>query len=274
MDAFGIHHEWVPPGIDAERPSVARVYDVLLGGDNNFAVDREAAAHIEGALPLVRDMVWGQRAFLRRTVEFMAGEAGITQFLDLGAGLPSLENTHEVAQEINPQARTVYFDVDPLVELQSRQILHDNPLTGAATGDLMDIDAVLMHRATTRLLDLSKPVGLLMVGVLHLFSDAQDPFGMVRSYMDVLAPGSHLVATSLIAAELPEAAKLAQVFATVMRNPAGLRTPAAFSRFFDGLDLLEPGVTALPLWRPGAPRAEELRPVQHLLVGGVARKTV
>ncbi|WP_214321437.1 SAM-dependent methyltransferase [Nonomuraea sediminis] len=262
--------EWAPPGVDPTRPSVARVHDALLGGTENYAADRAVARRLRTAVPEVVELVWCNRAFIGRVVDFLVREAGIRQIIDLGAGLPTIENTHEVAQFAAPGTRVVYVDVDPMVELHARQLLRDTGNAVAVTADARDVDAVLGHPALVRVIDFSRPVAVLAIGLLHLFSDRDDPHGLVRQYMEVLPPGSHLAVSNMMAAPNPQAKALEAMLLATM-GTGHFRSREAIERYFDGLELVEPGVVHLPEWRPDRPTAP-LAPWERLLLGGVGRK--
>ncbi|NUW36399.1 SAM-dependent methyltransferase [Nonomuraea sp. SMC257] len=263
--------EWAPPGVDPSTPSVARVHDALLGGMENFAADRSVARRLKEAVPEVVDLVWCDRAFVGRVVDFLVREAGIRQIVDLGAGLPTIENTHEVAQFADPSTRVVYVDVDPMVEPHARAILRGNPHATAITADARDVTAVLGHPGLRRLIDLSRPVGVLAIGLLHLFPDQDDPHGIVRRYMDALPPGSHLAASNMLASANPKA-KALEVMLQATMGTGHFRSREEIGRYFDGLDLVEPGLVHFPEWRPDDRLPHPLASWEQLLVGGVARK--
>ncbi|GAA2214567.1 SAM-dependent methyltransferase [Nonomuraea monospora] len=263
--------EWAPPGVDPEQPSVARVHDALLGGMENFASDRSVARKLKDAVPEVVDLVWCNRAFIGRVVDFLIREAGIRQIIDLGAGLPTVENTHEVAHFADPRSRVVYVDIDPMVEPHARAILSGNPNADAITADARDVAGVLGHPVMRRLIDLSQPTAILAVGLLHLFSDRDDPHAMIRAYMDALPPGSYLAVSNFLASENPKA-KALEVMLQATMGTGYFRDQAAITRFFDGLHLVEPGVVHFPEWHPDERVPGPLAPWEELLLGGVARK--
>ncbi|NUP61148.1 MAG: SAM-dependent methyltransferase, partial [Nonomuraea sp.] len=236
---LGEAQEWAPPGVDTARPSVARVHDCLLGGVENFAVDRSVARRLRDAVPEVVDLVWCNRAFIGRVVDFLVREAGIRQIIDLGAGLPTIENTHEVAQFADPRTRVVYVDIDPMVEPHARAILHGNPYATAITADARDVDAVLGHPELTRLIDYDEPTALLAVGLLHLFPDSVDPHGLIRRYMAEFPPGSHLAVSNFVASANPKAQALEAMLQATM-GTGYFRDRAAVEAYFDGLALVEP----------------------------------
>ena len=195
----------VPDGTADERPSVARLYDFLLGGRHNYAADRELARRVLQAEPNARRLVAANRAFLRRAVRFML-DAGIDQFVDLGSGIPTQENVHEIARRTSPDSRVVYVDHDQDAVAHSRHILSGDPLASAINADLRDPAVVLAHPEVRRLIDFSQPVGVLMVAVLHFVSDDEDPAGVVAAYAGRLAPGSYLVISHATHEPLPDTA--------------------------------------------------------------------
>jgi hypothetical protein len=232
----------------------ARVYDYWLGGKDNFAADREAAEQVIAVRPAIRADVRANRAFLGRAVRYLAAEAGIRQFLDIGTGLPSADNTHEVAQSVAPEARVVYADNDPIVLAHARALLTSAPegVTAYADADLRDPDRVLA--AARQTLDLDQPVDVMLIAILHHIPDADDPYGIVARLIDAVAPGSYLV-LSHPASDIDTEAVAEVARRYNARVPAGQqrRSQDEVARFFAGLELLEPGVVQTAQWRPGAP---------------------
>jgi hypothetical protein len=236
--------------VDTGVAHIARVYNYWLGGKDNFTADREAAELVITSYPTVLASVRAQREFLGRAVSYLAGEVGIRQFLDIGTGLPSVGNTHEVAQRVAPQSRIVYVDNDPIVLAHARALLTSS-LQGATAyldADLRDTGKILAEAAAT--LDFSEPVALLLIGVLHCIPDSDDPAGLVKRLLDAVPPGSYLIiahpASDIHATKIGTAAnRLNQV----MAEPVTMRAHAEVARFFDGLDLVEPGLVQLHRWR-------------------------
>jgi hypothetical protein len=265
-----------PTRINTGAPNPARIYDYFLGGKDNFPADREVADQMLAIAPVARDVVEDNREFLRRVVEVLA-DAGIRQFIDLGSGLPTQGNVHEIAQEAAPGARVVYVDNDPMVVAHSRALLAgDN--TVAIEGDLRQPDKVLEHPEVRELIDLDRPVALLLLAILHFVPDSEDPFGVVARYRDALPAGSHL-AISHGTRDIPDRPDLsdeemadmgAKVEQLYQLTTASLvtRTRAEVERFFDGLELLDPGVVEIQRWRPDG--RTSLLPGGFY--GGVARK--
>ncbi|QBI54964.1 SAM-dependent methyltransferase [Streptomonospora litoralis] len=191
--------------LDLSKPTVARAYDALLGGKDNFPLDRELAAAVEETNPGTTVLAHQNRAFLSRAVDYVSGHLGIGQFLDLGSGLPTVENTHQVAQRNSPENRVVYVDIDPMVLTHARALLVENDTTAVITADLSDVETVMNDPETRRLLDTAQPVCLMLVSLLHCIPDEDDPFGLVRRYLDPFPSGSALVYSHLCS-DTPEAA--------------------------------------------------------------------
>lgn len=241
--------DWAPSGIDLSRPSAARVYDYYLGGSHNFAVDRAMADEAIQMWPELPLMMQANRRFLRRAVQYVSGE-GISQFVDLGSGIPTAGNVHEVAQRENPEARVVYVDNDPVAVAHSGAILAQNPLATVVEGDLRDADQIFDYPDVQRLVDLSRPVALLMVAVLHFVPDQDEPFAAVRRLCDRLAPGSYLVVSHASSDGQPDLASSHQQLYRRTPTPMTMRTGEQIAGFFSGLEMVPPGLVPLPLWRP------------------------
>lgn len=251
-------------------PNVARVYDAALGGKDNLAVDRAFVAELRKIIPDVEDGPRSNRQSLIRAVRYLAAEAGIRQFLDLGSGLPTAQNTHEVAQQVDPGARVVYVDIDPTVLAHGRALLVKNENTTVVTADIRDPAAVLESEGVRRLIDFSRPVAVLMVAVLHHLADADDPAGLVRTYLDAVPSGSYLYITHF-SRDFPNAAEFEEKFQGMLGS-GRFRTAEEIAGFFDGLEMLEPGIVPVPLWRPDGPVHAELTANERVHVGGMARK--
>jgi SAM-dependent methyltransferase len=240
------------PGFDTQHAHSARVYNYWLGGKDNFAADREAGDQAIAANPGIVTDVRANRAFLARAVRFLAANRGVRQFLDIGTGLPTASNTHEVAQAIAPDARIVYVDNDPIVLAHARALLTSTPqgATAYLDADLRDPAAILQAAAQT--LDLGQPAALMLLIILHLIPDSDDPYGIVSTLMQALAPGSYLVlahpASDIRAAQMAEMTR--RVNDRMSGPKATMRDRGAITRFFDGLHLLEPGVVQPQQWRP------------------------
>ena len=264
--------DWVPAGTDTGRANAARVYDYWLGGDHNFLADQDAARAMAALEPRIRDITQANRAFLRRAVRFLAA-SGIRQFLDIGSGMPTQGNVHEVAQEAAPGARVVYADIDPVAVAHADAILGGNPAAAAVQGDLRDPGKILASAAVGRLVDLSLPAGLLLSCVLHFLADADDPWRVVATLRDALAPGSYLVVSHGTYENDPAVARAAQkLYNRRVSAPVQGRFRADILRFFDGFDLLDPGLVYIPQWRPDPGDAVPDEPGRYACLVGVARK--
>jgi trans-aconitate methyltransferase len=258
------------PDYDTSVAHIARVYDYWLGGKDNYTADRVVAEQVMQAYPDIVYSVRANRAFLARVVRYLAGEAGIRQFLDIGTGIPTADNTHEVAQSVAPESRVVYVDNDAIVLAHARALLASDPagITDYIDADLRDTGTTLAEAART--LDFSEPVAVMLLGILHMIPDDDDPFAIVAALMEALPPGSFLAvshpASDISAAEGAEAARRYNAQAA---ESATFRSRAEVVRLFEGLDLVEPGVVRVPEWRP---RSEIEAKSPSNLWGGVARK--
>jgi O-methyltransferase involved in polyketide biosynthesis len=266
------HAAWPPPGIDTTVASPARVWNYWVGGKDNFGADREAAERVLASVPFMPMIARYARRFLADAVRRLVTEHGVRQFLDIGTGLPTAENTHEVAQRFAPAARIVYVDNDPIVLTHARALLTSSPegSTDYVDADLRDVDAILAGAAHT--LDFSEPVAVLLIAILHFIPGEDDPYGIVRRLMDAVPSGSYLVLVHAAADIQPGLVGPGMALYNRMSStPISLRTRADIGRFFDGVDLLEPGVVPLDEWwvpddvEPGA---------RGMLAGyaGIARK--
>ncbi|MFI6106270.1 SAM-dependent methyltransferase [Streptomyces sp. NPDC051310] len=264
---------WAPPGIDISVPSVSRIYDYYLGGSHNFEVDREAARRAMDFMPGLPKIMQANRAFMRRAVRYAVSE-GITQFLDIGSGIPTFGNVHEVAQNASPGARVVYVDHDPVAVAHSKAVLAGNDNADVIAADLRKPQDILSDPGTETLLDLGRPVALLLVAVLHFLEDADDPQQAVAELRDALAPGSLLILTHASYEGIPLPQERASGTVGVyrdIRNPLVMRSREEIVRFFDGFELLEPGVVSMPHWRPEGPLDQE-DPYAFSGFAGVGRK--
>ena len=240
------------PTFDTSVAHVARMYDYLLGGKDNYAADREAGDAAINAYPDLVTSVRANRAFLARTVRYLAGEAGIRQFLDIGTGIPSANNTHEVAQAVAPGCRVVYVDNDPIVLAHARALLASNPAgaTDYIDADARDVGTVLEKAART--LDFSRPVAVIIVMILHAISDSDDPHGIVARLLAAVPSGSYLVLSDTASDINPSATAVSAARLNQRLGPAKQtrRTRSEIERYFTGLDLIEPGLVPLNRWRP------------------------
>lgn len=264
--------DWVPEGIDTGQANVARVYDALLGGTHNFAADRDLARAVRSVEPQVRTIARMNRACLGRAVRYLAAEAGIRQFLDIGSGIPTEGNVHEVAQEADPEARVVYVDNDPVAVAHSRAILADNPRAQAIQADLREPEHILSHHAVRDLLDLTEPVAVLLVTILHFIKDEENPAALVAHLRTAMAPGSYLVISHATTADRPDTAKAAAQAYQRASAQVTPRSREAVHDLFAGFDLLDPGLVYLPQWRPHTPDDVDEHPEWCMMLAGVGRK--
>ncbi|MBM9507137.1 SAM-dependent methyltransferase [Actinacidiphila acididurans] len=256
--------------IDTSRPHPARMYDYFLGGRDNYEVDREAAHRVLEVVPDVVDGARANREFLRRAVRYLA-HSGIRQIIDIGTGIPTSPNTHEIAHEVSRDVRVAYIDNDPIVARHADARLLGTGNTGFFLGDMRDPSSILEHPTIDRLIDVKEPIALLLVSVLHFVPDDEDPAGMIAAYRDALPAGSLLVLSHATADFHQDVA--ADVLEVYKKATASLtaRTHAEVLALFDGFELVEPGLVQVPLWRPDgpAPSEEYLRKVG--VYGGIGR---
>jgi O-methyltransferase involved in polyketide biosynthesis len=247
----GAGEEIAPRGVDAQVAHIARVYDYWLGGKDNFAADRHAAEQARAAYPAIGPAVRAQRAFLGRAVRYLAAEAGIRQFLDIGTGIPAANNIHEVAQSVAPQCRVVYVDNDPVVISHGRALLKSSREGALAYigADLRDPGTILAQAART--LNFARPAAIMLVGVLQFIPDEEDPCGIVAELIRAAAPGSYLtIAQPASDLETEAMAEFVRRYNALAAEKATFRSYSEVCRFLDGLQLVEPGVVKLPAWRP------------------------
>jgi hypothetical protein len=260
-----------PGGIDTTTPNVARIYDYLLGGKDNFAADRAAARRLIEAIPDVAAIARDNRSFLGRVVRYLATEGGVRQFLDLGGGLPTQVNVHELAQGVATGVHVVYVDNDPVVASHGRALLASGDQVAFVLGDLRDPASILGHPDVIRLLDLSQPVAVLCTSTLHFIEDEAEPHKIIAAYRNQLASGSYLAITHGTMEEDPEGegGKAAGVYRQAS-SQLHVRPLPDVLRFFDGFELVKPGLTWITEWRPEPGTAPTGR--QHSMRGGVGRK--
>jgi SAM-dependent methyltransferase len=264
---------WAPPGIDLSVPSASRMYDYYLGGSHNFEVDREAARKAMAAFPGLPKIMQANRAFMRRAVRYAIAQ-GITQFLDIGSGIPTFGNVHEVAQAASEQARVVYVDKDPVAVAHSRAVLEGDDRADIAAADFLDPVSILGSELVRRMLDLDRPVALMLVALLHFFEDEDKPQAALAQLRGALAPGSLLVLTHASSEGGPNTPEQARDVTEVYRNNGMsfvMRSGPEIARFFEGLPLVEPGLVAMPDWHPDGPVDQE-DPIVFTGYAGVGRK--
>ncbi|MCG5452251.1 MULTISPECIES: SAM-dependent methyltransferase [Micromonospora] len=267
-----------PPGIDPNIPSVARVYDFFLGGKDNFEADRKVAEHALRITPDGPAAGQANRAFLRRVIRFLVGEAGIDQFLDIGSGLPTQGNVHEVATEQNPKAQVVYVDNDPIVLSHGRALLAAEGTATVIQADIREPEAILNHPDVRRFLDFDRPIGLLLFAILHHLGDDEDPKAVAAALIDALPSGSYVAISHFRdpGERDPEGSRKAREVERVFNESLGTgrwRTDEEILSFADGLTVLEPGLVPLAEWHPepDAPATVQTD-TYHTFVGLLARK--
>jgi cephalosporin hydroxylase len=268
--------------VGATTPNTARVWDYQLGGKDNYEIDRKVAEQFNAAVrqmgaPDGHEVAAENRAFLRRAVTYLAAEAGVSQFLDLGAGLPTMANTHHIAQQANPDARVVYVDLDPVVSVHASALLAQDERVLPVRADLRDPDQVLGNEQVQDFIDFGKPIAVMFVAMLHCLPKEEDPVGVVRRFRDAVVPGSYLVVTHLTTEGHPaEAERLHQLSIDVgMSTPLVPRPRTEIERFFEGFTPVEPGLVFIDEWRPSmddAQVAEPRRGGARWFLAGVGRK--
>ncbi|MEV6443876.1 SAM-dependent methyltransferase [Amycolatopsis sp. NPDC051716] len=265
--------EWVPPGIDTTKPSSSRTYDYLLGGAHNFQADREAAEQAEKVMPGIRDVARLNRAFLGRVVRTLM-DLGIRQFLDIGSGIPTVGNVHQIAGEIDPRCRVVYVDRDPIAVAHSKMLLRTSENATIAHGDFTAPDGIFADPELRRL-DFGEPIGLLMVAMLHWIPDAGEPHRLLAEYRRRLPAGSYLAISHMVSDQ--EGNRMNSLVGTFNQarghDQATTRTYREVESMFGDFQLIEPGLVGCALWRPGGPGDVSNDPYTNTqLYGGVARK--
>jgi SAM-dependent methyltransferase len=265
-----------PVGVDPTRASIARVYDAFLGGKDNYAIDRETLAKVESAAPEAKDLAVENRNFLIRASRFIADQTGITQFLDLGSGLPTAQNTHDVVQRVNPDIRVVYVDNDPVVLAHGRALLEANDNTTFVAADIFEPGEILENETVRARIDFSKPLALLQMGTLHHFNGPRDrPAAIMREYIDALAPGSYVGISHFSDPENELSAVARKMEDMFLHSPMGsgtFRTHAEIVELFGDLEMVPPGVSLCVDWWPDGPRIKTLNSAQRTISGGVGVK--
>jgi hypothetical protein len=265
--------DWVPPDVDTKRANVARVYDYWLGGTHNFLPDQDLARALIAVEPNFRAIARANRAFLGRAVRALT-DAGIRQFLDIGSGIPTEGNVHEVAQHAAPGTHVIYADIDPVAVAHSKAILAGNADAAIIEADLREPEKILTHHTVGPLIDFSQPTALLLVAVLHFIADAEDPWRIVATLRDALPPGSYLVLCHATDESKPGVAHaFEKVYNRSVSTDVHMRSREQILRFFDGFDLLDPGLVFMPQWRPDSPADVPDDPSQFWGLAGVGRKT-
>ncbi|MGB6162559.1 MAG: SAM-dependent methyltransferase [Pseudonocardiaceae bacterium] len=266
----------VPVFLDETKACIARVYDAALGGKDNYEVDREVVRQVKRAAPECEKLAWDCRNFLIRVTRFVASQTGVTQFLDCGSGLPTAENTHQVAQRLEPDSRVMYVDNNPVVIAHGRALLGENDLTHFSVADIFTPHEVLGDEVVRKHLDFSEPIALFQLSTLHHYEGEPSPQSIMTEYIEALPSGSYVAISHFFDPEIPElsefARKLEQVF---LHSPLGsgwFRTRAEIEAMLPGLQLVEPGLVLCADWWPDGPRMKPLDPVQRCVVGAIGRK--
>jgi hypothetical protein len=267
----------VPAYIDTTKACIARVYDAALGGKDNYEIDREVIRQVKQVAPEVGKMAWDGRNFLIRVTRFIAGKTGVTQFLDCGSGLPTAENTHQVAQRLQPDARVVYVDNDPTVLAHGRALLADNDLTRFSAADIFTPSEVIGDEVVRRHLDFSQPIALFQLSTLHHYDGERGPQSIMAEYIDALPSGSYVAVCHFFdpedAGELSELARrMEKIFLQSPMGSGKFRTRTEIEGMLPGLELVAPGLVRCADWWPDGPQIRPLDPVQHCVVGAVGRK--
>lgn len=264
-----------PTYIDTTKASIARVYDYALGGKDNYEVDRETIERVRAIAPEVNQLAVDNRAFLIRAARFLATQTSIQQYLDCGSGLPTAENTHQVVQRLQPEARVVYVDNDPTVIAHGRALLEDNELTRFSAADIRNPAAVLDDPAVQGFLDLDQPVALFHIGTIHHFSDADEPARIMAEYVERLPAGSYVAIAHFFDPENADselARRMEQVFVHSPMGSGRFRTMAELEGLFAGLEMIEPGIVPCYTWWPDGPQILQEDVVQRCIAGGVGVK--
>jgi SAM-dependent methyltransferase len=266
----------VPVGVDPTRASIARVYDAFLNGKDNYEVDREVLRGVQKAAPEAVDLAVENRAFLIRACRFLASQTGIDQFLDCGSGLPTGENVHQVVQRVNPDATVVYIDNDPVVLAHGRALLEENEQTHLVGADIFQPKEVLGNEEVRSRIDFSQPLVFLQMGTLHHNNGPREqPARIMHEYIDALPSGSYVAISHFLDPEnefTPVARKMEEMFLHSMMGSGTFRTRAELLELFDGLELIEPGLTLCADWWPDGPRLKPLNQVQQCVAGAIGRK--
>jgi hypothetical protein len=265
-----------PTPIDTTKASVARVYDAVLNGKDNYEIDREVVRQLRQVAPEMSLMAWDNRSFLIRVTRFIASQTGITQYLDCGSGLPTAENTHQVAQRIQPDSCVVYVDNDPVVLAHGRALLEENELTHFTAADIFKPSAILNDEIVCKHLDFSQPMALFQIGTLPFCNVERDPRDIMAEYIDALPSGSYVAISHFIDPETSELSAFSRrLERAFLHSPMGrgvFRTRTEIEGMLAGLELIDPGLVLCADWWPDGPRVKPLDTVQRCIVGAVGRK--
>jgi len=265
-----------PVYIDTTKASIARVYDAFLHGKDNYEIDREVLRRVQRVAPEAATLAWDNRSFLIRASRFIASQTGITQFLDCGSGLPTAENTHQVVQRLQPEAKVVYVDNDPVVLAHGRALLEENDQTHFTAENIFEPEKILANEVVRKHIDFTKPVALFQMGTFHHYDGERTPADIMKTYVDALPSGSYVGLSHFYDPETPEHSELARRMEdTFLHSPMGtglFRKRDEILAMFPGLDLIEPGLTLCAEWWPDGPQIKALDQVSHCIVGAVGRK--
>jgi SAM-dependent methyltransferase len=266
-----------PPSslIDPTKASIARVYDAFLNGKDNYEIDRRVLAGVMKAAPEAKDLATENRGFLIRVSRFLAAQTDLNQYLDCGSGLPTAENTHQVVQRINPDARVVYIDNDPVVLAHGRALLEENDRTHFAAADIFVPGDVLGNQTVRKYLDFTEPIGFFQLGTLHHYNGQRPVSEIMAEYIDALPSGSYVVVSHFLDPENEYSVVARKMEEMFLHSPMGsgrFATRSELEQLFDGLEMVAPGLTLCADWWPDGPRLKPLNQVQYCIAGGVARK--
>lgn len=268
--------EVVPVYIDTSKASIARVYDAFLNGKDNYEIDREVLRRVQQVAPEATQLGWDNREFLIRVTRFIARQTTITQYLDCGSGLPTAENTHQVAQRIQPDSRVVYVDNDPVVLAHGRALLEENDQTHFVSADIFQPEEILKNEIVRNHLDFNEPIALFQLGTIHHYDGQRSPQDIMQTYIDALPSGSYVAISHFFDPQTEEHSELARRMEDVfLHSPMGtgvFRTRDEIEAMFPGLEMVAPGVVRCAEWWPDGPQLKPLVPVQYCIVGGVGRK--
>lgn len=270
-DDPGLFAGWRDAGVDPSKASIARVYDYWVGGTHNFVADRELAERMATLDPRIPAACKANRAFLGRAVRFLASR-GIRQFLDIGSGIPTAGNVHEIAQQAAPGSRVVYVDRDPVAVAEGRKLLSGNDHATVIQADVRDPDRILSHPETARLIDFGEPVALMMVAILHFVLDADEPELIASRFRTAIAPGSYLVISHVTSEANPGLTAAAEEIYNNRAADGQARSREQIARFFGGWEMTNPGLVYAPVWRPDRPEDVPLHPERLWFLAGAAVK--
>lgn len=266
----GLGKAGLPDAIDPRKPSIARVYDYILGGKQHFEIDRRVSQALYAAVPETSQLAKDNRAMLRRAVRWLVGEAGITQIIDLGSGLPTEGNVHEIAHEVDPSVKVVYVDIDPIVLAHGRALLANYQTTTVIQADVTQPSTIFDHPDLRAMIELDRPFGVIAAGILHHFDDEQ-ALSSAAAIRACLSPGSYVLISNFLDDDEPRAKELEHAFLKGGLGTGRFRTWAEQGQFFEGLDMVEPGLVYANEWRPDAATLTE-SPTHTLYAGGIGRK--